>query len=177
MNESGTPISDGIVDELRLWFSGSQRIVIVGIGNPLRRDDYAGVMIVRKLKSYSLPQVHLFECETVPESFMQQIIELRPSHILIIDAAILNIQPGDYRLVRPDELLETQAVSTHMLPLRIFCQYLTHETKAEMLLLLIQPRDVSFGEGITTKLEKTVTHTVKLLQRILQDNSSTSSSL
>jgi hydrogenase 3 maturation protease len=167
MNEYDTGIKSSVKNELRKWFSESQRIVIVGIGNPLRKDDYVGVMIVRKLKGNSIPHVHLFECETVPESFMQQIIELKPSHILIIDAAILNIKPGDYRLVKPDELLETQAVSTHMLPLRIFCQYLINETKAEMILLLIQPKDVSFGEGITPELEKTVTHTAKLLQKIL----------
>jgi hydrogenase 3 maturation protease len=167
MNESDIGIKNSVEDELHQWFSKYKRIVIVGIGNPLRKDDYVGVMIVRKLKGNNLPHVHLFECETVPESFMQQIIELKPSHILIIDAAILNINPGNYRLVKPDELLETQAVSTHMLPLRIFCQYLINETKAEMILLLIQPKDVSFGEGITPELEKTVTHTAKLLQKTL----------
>ena len=177
MNKSDTGINDKSQGELCRWFTGSQRIVILGIGNPLRRDDYVGVMIVKKLKNHDLPYLHLFECETVPESFMQSIIDLNPSHILIVDAAMINLNPGEYKPVKPDELLETQAISTHMLPLKIFCQYLTQETKADMTLLLIQPENTSFGEGLTPTLEKTVIHVVKLLLEILRDKTNASSSL
>ncbi len=156
-----------IEDKLQNWLSGFHRVVIAGIGNPLRKDDFVGVKIVRDLKNRVSPSVYLIECETVPESFMKPIIELNPSHILIVDAALLNSEPGALKLVSAKELKEQQVVSTHALPLRIFCQYLAQTTEARIALLVIQPKDTSFGEGLTHELENTAKRLSKLLSRIL----------
>ena len=80
-----------IETELREWFRGAERIVVAGIGNPIRMDDFAGVKIVQDLKGQVSDKVMLIECETVPESFIQQIIDFKPTHILLIDAAILGL--------------------------------------------------------------------------------------
>ena len=37
-------------DDLKRWFHGAQRIIIIGVGNPIRRDDNVGVQIVGGLK-------------------------------------------------------------------------------------------------------------------------------
>ena len=157
-----------IENGLKSWFSCYRRVVIVGIGNPLRKDDFIGVLIVRGLKGRVPSSVCLIECETVPESFLESIIELNPSHILIIDAALLNLEAGASKLVSPEELEERQAVSTHALPLRIFCQYLAQTTEAKIGLLLIQPKDTSFGEGLSPELTNTAEHLVKVLSTILE---------
>lgn len=154
-------------DTLHNWFFGFDRVVIAGIGNPLRRDDFTGVAIVGHLKNIVSQSVYLIECETVPESFMEPIVKFKPSHILIVDAALLNLEAGVSKLVSPEELQERQVVSTHALPLRIFCQYLAQATEAKIALLLIQPKDVSFGEGLTHELENTVKRLSKLLSKIL----------
>jgi hydrogenase 3 maturation protease len=156
-----------IEDKLQGWFSGAHRVVIAGIGNPLRKDDFVGIKIVRDLKNKVPSSVHLIECETVPESFLESITEFNPSHILIIDAALLNLEPGTSKLVAPKELQERQVVSTHAIPLQIFCQYLTQTIEAKIALLVIQPEDTSFGEGLTQKLENTAKRVAKLLSRIL----------
>lgn len=140
--------------DLSNWLHNSKRTVIAGIGNLVRKDDFVGVRLVEKIK-YKVPQsVHLIECETVPESHIDEIAELKPSHILLIDAAILGLKPGDFKLARCSELTEAQTVSTHVLPLRIFCQYLAQLTEAEIALLLIQPKDTGFGEGLSPELEE-----------------------
>lgn len=142
-----------VADELERWVSGFEKVVIVGIGNSLRKDDFVGVKIVRELKDKVSTSVHLIECETVPESYLESIIESNPTHILVIDAALLNLKPGSSRLVSPRELQDRKAVSTHILPLRLFCDYLTQTVEAKIALLLIQPKDTSFGEGLTEDLE------------------------
>jgi Ni,Fe-hydrogenase maturation factor len=58
-------------------------------------------------------------------------------------------------------------VSTHILPLRIFCEYLERETKAKIALLLIQPKDADFGEGLTREVQNTADYMVKLLLQLL----------
>jgi hydrogenase 3 maturation protease len=109
----------------------------------------------------------LIEAETVPESFISPITEFKPTHILLIDAGIMNQKPGTAKLADPEQLMRKSSISTHTLPLRIFCDYLTETTNAKIALLIIQPQDTSFGEGLTPKLRETATNLAKLLLNIL----------
>jgi len=138
--------------ELKKWLSEAERVVIAGIGNPMRMDDFVGVKIVQNLRGKVSEKVYLIECETVPEGFMQQIIDFGPTHILLIDAAILGLKPGDAKLIKPEQLTTFPAFSTHMLPLRIFCEYLDKVAKAKIALLLIEPKMIDFGEGLTPEI-------------------------
>ena len=126
-----------------------------------------GVEIVRNLRNKVSKSVYLIECETVPESFIDPMTEFNPTHILIIDAAMLNIEPGSSRLIEPSQMVKHPAISTHALPLRIFCEYLAKTTGAKIALLLIQPKDTSFGEGLTSNLEKTAATLTGLLSKFL----------
>jgi hydrogenase 3 maturation protease len=160
--------SEGNIKEsLKEWFSGAQKVVVAGIGNPFRRDDFVGVQIVRNLKNRISSSVYLIEGETLPESFLDPITKFQPTHILLIDAGILNLNPGSSKLVGPNQLIKRAAISTHMLPLRIFCDYLKETTDAKLSLLVIQPEDTNFGEGLTPKLKETAKNLTKLLQKIL----------
>lgn len=153
--------------DLKNWLSNAQKVVIAGIGNPLRKDDFVGVEIVRNLLNKVSQSVYLIECETVPESFVEPITEFKPTHVLIIDAALLNLKPGSSKLIEPSQMMKQTAISTHALPLRIFCEYLAKTTGAKIALLVIQPKDTSFGEGLTSKLRETATNLTNLLSRVL----------
>jgi len=136
-------------DKLRKWLSGCQKLAIVGIGNPLRMDDYVGMKIVEDLKGKFSKRVLLIESETVPENFLQQIIDFNPTHVLLIDAAVVGEKPGTVKVVDFSELPDFSSVSTHSLPLRIFCQYLQENLNVTILLLLIEPKNTDFGEGLS----------------------------
>lgn len=153
--------------DLKNWLSNAQKVVIAGIGNPLRKDDFVGVEVVRNLRDRVSQFVYLIECETVPESFIEPITEFKPTHILIVDAAMLNLVSGSSRLIEPNQMMKHTAVSTHALPLRIFCEYLAKTTDAKIALLVIQPKETDFGEGLTSKLRETATTLTNLLLRVL----------
>ncbi len=153
--------------ELKTWLSDAERVVIAGIGNPIRMDDFVGVKIVQDLRDKVSERILLIECETVPESFIQQIIDFDPTHVLLIDAAILGFEPGDSRLTEPEQLTNFPAFSTHMLPLRIFCEYLAKTTKARIALLLIEPKNTDFGERLTSEIEASAREIVKTLLDLL----------
>jgi len=164
----GTAKSGGIEETLKNWLSKAPRVVIAGIGNPLRRDDSVGVKIVSNLQKMKIPRsVYLIECETVPESFIEPITRFKPTKILIIDAGSLNSEPGSAKLIDTKQLVAQPAISTHTLPLQIFCDYLRRTTGAEIALLTIQPKDTSFGEGLTIEVEKTAKRITSLLSKIL----------
>ena len=153
--------------ELKKWFSGAEKVVIAGIGNPIRMDDFVGVKIVQNLQGKVFEKVYLIECETVPESFLQQITDFNPTHVLLLDAAILGLKPGNSRLINPELLTNFPAISTHMLPLRIFCEYLAKTTNAKIALLLIEPKKTDFGEGMTSEVEVAAEEITKTLLELL----------
>ena len=149
------------------WFSDAKRIVVAGIGNPIRRDDFVGVKIVQDLQGKVPKNVCLIECETVPEGFMQEIVDIKPSHVLLVDAAILGLKPGEMRLVFPEQVMDFPAITTHVLPLRIFCEYITKMAEAKIALLLIEPEDTEFGEGLTPTVQSTAEKTAVMLRKLL----------
>jgi hydrogenase 3 maturation protease len=158
-----------IQDALEEWFAGADKVVVAGIGNPIRRDDFVGVKIVQDLQGKVPKNVCLIECETVPESFMQDIVDFKPSHVLLVDAAILGLKPGETRLVLPEQIMDFPAITTHVLPLRIFCEYVTKMAEAKIALLLIEPEDTEFGEGLTAPVEAAAEKIAKQLIELLTE--------
>jgi len=156
-----------IEKELKEWLHDAKKVVVAGIGNPIRMDDSVGVKIIQELRGRVSHRVFLIECETVPESYIQDIISFNPTHILLIDAALLGVTPGDSRLIQPDKLKIYPTISTHSLPLKIFCDYITETTKAKVNLLLMEPKQTDFGENLTPTLENSVKKIITVLERLL----------
>ena len=152
------------------WFLKAEAVVIVGVGNPFRKDDFIGVEIIRNLKNNVPKSVFLIEAETIPEGYIQQIIEFNPSHILIIDAGLIKEQPGVFKIFQSSHISRKTSISTHTLPIRIFCDYLKKTTNAKIALLIIQPEDVTFGEGLTPTLNKTAKTLSNLIKTLLPKN-------
>lgn len=153
---------------LREWFRSAGRVVVVGVGNPIRMDDFVGMKIVEDLKGkVNADRVMLIEAETVPENHMQEVIDFKPTNILIIDAAKMGLKAGEAWLMNPEELTNYPAFSTHMLPLRIFCEYLVDAVQAKIALLLIEPNMADFGEGLSSGLDCAADKLVTVLLKSL----------
>jgi hydrogenase 3 maturation protease len=162
---------DRIEDDLKNWFVDAKKIVVAGIGNPIRKDDFVGLKIVEDLKGKVATTVCLLECETVPESYLQDIEEFKPTHVLLIDAAVLGLKPGDVRLLDPEKIVDYSAISTHALPLRIFCEYIKKTTGAMVGLLLVEPKSMEFGEGLSVEVQGAAERLTCVLLGYLGDSS------
>ncbi len=152
---------------LRRWFSGAGRVIIAGIGNAERADDYVGLKIVQELTGKVRCGVLILECETVPESYLLDIEEYQPTHVLLIDAAQLGLAPGEWRLMDAAELASFSPVSSHALPLKIFCEYLKKTVNPKIGLLLIEPQNLEFQEGLTPKVAVTAEKLASSLDALL----------
>jgi hydrogenase 3 maturation protease len=153
--------------ELENWLTDAKKVVIAGIGNPIRSDDYVGLKIVQDLQGKVSGNVCLLECETVPESYLLDIEEFKPTHVLLIDAAFLGLNPGEVRLVDSEKISDFPAITTHVLPLRIFCEYVKQATGAKIALLLIEPKSMEFGEGLTAEVQEAAEKVTKILLELL----------
>jgi len=104
------------------FLSGFTRLVIVGLGNPLRGDDGVGLLIHDALKERLVGRddIVFVRAETVLENFIGPIQKAEPSHILLLDAVVSNEhQPGEWMLLEPENM-ETSFDSTHTLPFSLF---------------------------------------------------------
>jgi hydrogenase 3 maturation protease len=156
-----------IYRQLKHWLNNANRVVIAGIGNPIRNDDFIGTKIVQQLQGKMSDNIRLIECETVPENYLLEIEEFNPSHVLLIDAAIIELMPGEARLVSPEQVKEFLTFSSHILPLQLFNNYLKTSTDSKVALLLIQPKNVELGETITTELMETAKQIELMLIELL----------
>ena len=161
-------MADAIEKELTRWFSVSKKIVVAGIGNSIRSDDFVGLKIVEDLRGKVSENVLLLECETVPESYLLDIEKFNSTHVLLIDAAYLGLKPGEASLVDAERIAAVSAVSTHVLPLRIFCDYVKQATGAKVALLLVEPKSMEFGEGLSAEVEVAAERLEKVLVGLLR---------
>jgi hydrogenase 3 maturation protease len=160
-------MADTVEVDLTNWFVAAKKVVIAGIGNPIRTDDYVGLKIAEQLKGKLPKTVLLLEAETVPESYLQDIEQFKPTHVLSIDAAFLGLKPGEASLVDAEKIASYSAITTHLLPLRIFCDYVEEATGAKIALLLIEPKSMEFGEGLTAEVEAAAAQLTKMLANLL----------
>jgi hydrogenase 3 maturation protease len=151
--EGSRGLSLALRDQLAAWLKDCSKIAILGIGNPLRGDDAVGMEIVKLLKGKVPMNVELLECETVPENFTRQIREFNPTHVLMIDAAQFEAEPGEARLVPPEKILG-MTLSTHAIPLSMLAEVIKDSINAKVMILGVQPQKIEFGEGLTPELQK-----------------------
>lgn len=157
----------GTKRELLGWFAGGKKVVVAGIGNPIRQDDFVGLKIVQALQGKVRSEVCLLECETVPESYLMEIEDFKPTHVLLVDAAVLGHSAGEVSLVDAESVASFSAYSSHMLPLRIFCEYIKESTDAKVGLLLVEPKNLDFGEGLSIEVAAAAEELVAVLLEIL----------
>ena len=127
------------------------KIVIVGIGNPLRGDDGAGPALIRELKN-RIPESHaeitLIDAGEVPENYLVRISEKKPDIVLLIDTADMKQPPGSVKILETEEIQET-GLSTHNASLKMCIDFLKSETDARIFLLGIQPEHINLGENLS----------------------------
>lgn len=156
-------------NQLHAWLNGCQRLVVLGIGNPLRGDDAIGLKVIQNLLGKVPQKVLLLECETTPENFLSEIEQFEPTHVLMIDAAHLNQEAGVSRLI-PVEEIAGVALSTHMLPLSFLAELIKQNTKADVTLLGIQPKSIAFKEGLSPELQEASRKISNLILEVIKES-------
>lgn len=69
--------------------------LVIGIGNPDRGDDGAGLEVARRLRLCGLPQADLLECDGEATALMAAWRER--ARVIVVDAALGGGQPGSVR--------------------------------------------------------------------------------
>jgi len=130
------------------------KVLILGVGNPLRGDDGAGPYLIEQLKGRV--NATLLDCGEVPENFLGRIAASQPNSVLLIDAIDFGMSPGAAALLEEDQLLAGTSLSTHHSSLQLFMKCLKAETGGNVFVLGIQPGSTEFGSEISPKVKETL---------------------
>ena len=154
---------------LRDYFGdGENRVVLVGVGNPMRADDGVGSKIIELLQKRLLENVMIINAETVPEAFTGKVEKYKPTHVMLIDAANFRGQVGEARLITGAQI-GGQALSTHSLPLSLFISYIEKSIDVPVILLGIQPKTIDFDMPMSREIEEAAVSIADTLIRILSE--------
>ena len=131
----------------------SRRVAILAVGSRLNGDDYAGMAAGELLKPMEDGQRLLIaQGSNAPENCTGQIRAFRPDAVLVLDAAHMEKSPGEYALLRPEEITGA-TFSTHMLPLPVTLNYLEAACGCRTAYIGIQPRTLEQGIGMGAQVE------------------------
>jgi hydrogenase maturation protease len=122
-----------------------QKILILGVGNLLLRDDGFGVHLINSLKGTALPgNVELLEAGTVSHQLIPMLHEI--DHLIVIDVVEAGDAPGSLFRFSPDDMKfpVEQKSSLHQISLiDVLHMAALTGTKPKTVIIGVQPKDVS----------------------------------
>ncbi len=121
----------------------------------------------------------LINAKTVPENFTGKIRKENPSHIILVDACLMGLNPGDYKIVNKDDFADI-GISTHSMSLSYFVKFLNHDN---ILFIGIEPESLDlidqdslgvlgadlmdFNGELTENIQKSADEIIELLGELL----------
>ena len=133
--------------EMLVSTSPTARMALVGVGHPMRGDDFVGSFIVKALmKRMRMDEVVLFDAEDGIEWVISKIAESNPKRLILLDACEMNASPGEVALIPLDET-NYPFFTTHGIPLKLLVSKLL--PFVETWVLAIQPGRMGLDEGLS----------------------------
>jgi hydrogenase 3 maturation protease len=157
---------------LKQKLNNAQRVAVLGVGSELRGDDIVGLLAAQQIEKNTkdksiTPQLQVFIGETAPENLTGEIKKFQPTHLIIIDAAELNKEPGHIEIMEPGTIGGT-SFCTHSLPLKIIIGYLLESFKFEAIIIGIQPKTLTFGAQPTKEVVAAAKHIAKTITALFK---------
>lgn len=151
--------------------------LILGVGNPLRRDDGIGPEVIRlfeenrakKNNSYGLPaDIDLVDGGTDGLGLIEYLKDYKK--VIIIDAVEMKLPPGTIKVFTPEEAvigINTDSLSTHGFGIAELIKLAKElDINPELIIVGVQPEDISYGEKLSTVVESKFYELIETITRI-----------
>jgi hydrogenase 3 maturation protease len=144
------------------------RLAVLGVGHELYGDDAVGVWLAGRLKECFPGQAGLLSIQggPAPENFTGTIRKFSPDIVLLVDAALMSLEPGQTGWLDWRDTTGFSA-STHTLPLHLLASYLTSELSCEVRLLGIQPDSCQVGDPLSPVVQTAAEEIVAALGNLM----------
>ena len=143
---------------------------MLGVGHELYGDDAVGVWLAEQL-CQSMAGVETFLAVPggpAPENFTGTLRRFGPDLVLLVDAALMSLEPGQTGWLDWKDTSGFSA-STHTLPLHLLAAYLESELGCKVDLLGIQPANCQAGEALSVQVQAAAESISKDIAQIMSD--------
>jgi hydrogenase maturation protease len=143
------------------------RIVVIGVGNLLLRDEGIGIHVVRALQEMDLPaDVRLIDGGTSPDLIAYT---RAGDKMVIVDAARAGGEPGTVYRFRPADLAEERAAlaSAHEMGVveNLRLMSLTGNEPRETVIIGIEPGETGWGTELSDGLRRNLPDIIRVVLR------------
>ncbi|MCS7116360.1 MAG: hydrogenase maturation protease [Nitrososphaerota archaeon] len=153
-------------------FKRGGKVLIIGVGNLMREDDFVGSYIARELlrqfKGRFEGKVMVIDAGPSPENSVSSVHRFEPSLVLFIDAIHAALEPGSIILLNLKGV-EYQDVLTHTIPISFLIKVMDPDDKIDFYLLGFQPKKVGFGERMSEEIYRAAKEAIAFLRSILKE--------
>jgi hydrogenase 3 maturation protease len=129
--------------------------VVFTVGNSMRGDDGAGPLLAELLEAAPAVGWSVVDGGGSPENHTHRVRALSPSRVLVVDAAEMELAPGEVRRIDADCVAHHVLPTTHAIPLNYLIVSLK-ETIPEIVFLGIQPRQTAFCAPLSPEVREAV---------------------
>lgn len=138
------------------------RYALLCVGNSMMGDDGAGPRLAERCLEQPLSGWTVVDGGAAPENDIGFLRELRPQHLVIVDATDMGLAPGEMRIIAEEDIADMFMMTTHTLPLTFLIQQL-REDIPQITFVGIQPDVVAFYYPMSAAVEQAVS---RLYQRL-----------
>jgi len=118
-------------------------------------DDGAGPLLAEMCAAKPAGEWRVIDGGSAPENDVAAIRDLRPARLLLVDATDMGLNPGEIRVVNPEDIAEMFMMTTHNMPLNYLIDQLKEDV-GEVIFLGIQPDIVGFYYPMTPPVKAAV---------------------
>ena len=144
---------------LAALLDNANRLLFIGVGNVLKSDDGAGVVISRQI--IERPNIGALTVEVSIENYIGKINSMEPGEIVILDCMELDADPGESRIVALTDVQDV-TFNTHNISLGRLVDFFHYPTYV----LGIQPLTVEFGDRLSPPVLNTVNRIINQINQI-----------
>jgi hydrogenase 3 maturation protease len=151
---------------LTQFLKRKHKVAFVGVGQELRGDDAAGILIIRRLQEAfgaddppggerpAAPFL-ILEAGPSPEKATGALRRYRPELVIFLDAADMREPPGTIRWIEPQEISDL-SIGTHGFPLGALSSFLAAELGCRTAVIGIQPKTLEFDAPLSGEVRRAV---------------------
>ena len=142
-----------------------KRIIVIGVGNLLQKDEGIGIHAVKALQEMQLPDnVTIIDGGTSPDILA---CTRGGDKLIIVDAARAGGEPGAIYRFQPDDLIAESgaALSVHELgvPQNLRLMLLSGNEPSEVVIIGIEPKVIEWGIELSPELEKKIPEIISVV--------------
>lgn len=129
--------------------------VLLCVGNSMMGDDGAGPLLAEMCAANPPGRWQVIDGGSAPETEVVAIRAMHPNRLLVVDATDMGLNPGEIRIVDPDDIAEMFLMTTHNMPLNYLIDQLKEDV-GDVIFLGIQPDIVGFYYPMTPPVKDAV---------------------